>query len=153
VRTRIVATTLPGRTFCEHANVHVGVQRKPAAGETPNSPAGQVAGGLVPGDAGSAVWDIELDVVDGDSGPDFRGPYVQGKKGDRFVYLSWGNVGADGSFEMFRRAKLMLGGVDAKTLQLARDGGCLTGTLDLTGTDGTPVCAAIRPPRITWTAE
>jgi len=37
-----------------------------------------------------------LDVVDRADRPEFRGPAVQGKRGDRFVYLTWGNVGADG---------------------------------------------------------
>jgi hypothetical protein len=35
-------------------------------------------------------------------------PFVQGRPGARFVYLSWGGVGADGHRAMFRRAKLML---------------------------------------------
>src|SRR4051812_4302606 len=91
---------LPGRTFAcaegPYGNVHCGIQlgREPAE--------------LVPGDAASPVWTTEIRVVDG---PDFRGPAVQGKRGERFVYLTWGDVGADGTFVMFRRAKLMLNDV------------------------------------------
>ena len=36
---------------------------------------------------------------------DFGGPFVHGRKGERFLYLSWGAVDPD--FEMFRRAKLV----------------------------------------------
>jgi hypothetical protein len=31
-----------------------------------------------------------------------------GRRGDRFIYLTWGDLGADHEFEMFRRAKVML---------------------------------------------
>ena len=77
-------------------NVHVGVQvrRDPWA--------------LVPADRTRASWTVDVDVVRTDGALDFRGPAVQGRRGERFVYLTWGNVDADGGFEMFRRAKLML---------------------------------------------
>ncbi len=46
---------------------------------------------LVPGNARKAVFNFPVDVVTGSRGGlDFRGPHVQGKKGKRFVYLSWG---------------------------------------------------------------
>ena len=95
---RIVGVNLPGRAWAGYGNIHVGVQR------------GAEVVDLVPGDAGEAVWELPVDVM---PGGDFRGPFVQGKKGDRFLYLSWGTVGAAGGFTMFRRAKLMLAAVDA----------------------------------------
>ena len=134
-----MGTNLPGRQWCDGGdNVHVGIQRTRDAEE------------LVPGDAEEATWDIAVDVV----GDDFKGPHVQGKKGERFLYLSWGTVDADGTYEMFRRAKLMLGAIDDPVLRTAdRPGHRLVGTLGLTGGDGGPVCAAVRPPKITWRAE
>ncbi|WP_406034410.1 DUF5990 family protein [Nocardioides sp. NBC_00163] len=87
---------LPGRTWeledgpCH--NVHVGIQR----GKHPVD--------LVRGDSESAVWKIEIELLDVDAGLDFRGDAVQGRRGARFVYLTWGDVGGDG-FTMFRRAK------------------------------------------------
>ena len=62
--------------------------------------------------------EVEVQVVDptGVDGPDFRGPAVQGKRGERFLYLTWGDVGPDGEFEMFRRAKLMLDRVDPQVM-------------------------------------
>jgi hypothetical protein len=114
VRVRIVGRQLPGRTCTDprpdgrvYENVHVGVQR---GGEVER---------LVPGDAAGAVWDLELETVDRDGELDFRGPHVQGRRGDRFLYLSWGAVDADDGFAMFRRAKLMLAAVDADLVRSA----------------------------------
>ena len=71
---------------------------------------------------------------------DFRGPAVQGKKGERFVYLTWGSVAGD-TFDMFRRAKLMLADLPADTEQVTVD-------VDLTDEHGMPRCARLRPPAI-----
>lgn len=141
---RIVGHNLPGRSFSPSAderyeNVHVGVQER----------ANPV--GLVAGDADGASWDLDVRVVtDGDGGLDFRGPVVHGKRGERFVYLTWGDVSTDGSFRMFRRAKLMLDRIDpALVLRAARDGG-LVATVDLSDDHGCPRCARVDPPAVAW---
>ena len=134
---------LPGRTFCRPdgsplENVHVGVQvrRDPAD--------------LVRADAAEACWDLEVDVVRTEDGPDFRGPAVQGKRGDRFLYLTWGEVHADGTFEMFRRAKLMLHRIEPDVIEAAIVAGRLIATVDLTARGGGPRCARVEPPAIAW---
>jgi hypothetical protein len=119
------------------ANVHVGVQ------------VGRDAASLVRADEPEACWDLDVEVVRTD-GIDFRGPAVQGRRGDRFIYLTWGEVGADGSFEMFRRAKLMLDRIDAAVIESAVEAGILEATVDLTGSDGGPRCARVDPPAIAW---
>jgi hypothetical protein len=102
---------------------------------------------LHPADADAVVWAFDVaDVRDRAGAADVRGPYVHGRPGARFLYLSWGGVGPDGP-GMFRRAKLML----APELITAAAGGSLTGELGLTARDGTPLCAAVRPPAIAWT--
>jgi hypothetical protein len=63
---------------------------------------------------------------------------VQGKKGERFVYLTWGIV-EGGSFSMFRRAKLMLAHLPADADEVTVD-------VDLTDECGMPRCARLRPP-------
>jgi hypothetical protein len=113
---------LPGRTCGSYANVHVGLQVKGDPSE------------LVPADADRAEWVTELRVVDGD----FRGPAVQGQRGARFVYLTWGTVD-DGEFTMFRRAKLMLADLPA-----ARE--VVTVDVDLTDERGMPRSARLDPP-------
>ena len=72
------------------------------------------------------TWTIECEVT----GSDVRGPHIQGRPGDRFIYLNWGSVDGDGRMDMFRRAKLMLDGVPAKVLAQAAKTGLLIGQLD-----------------------
>jgi hypothetical protein len=122
-------------------NVHVGVQ----VGRDPDQ--------LVRADEADAEWHIDVDVVSKEGVLDFRGPAVQGKRGDRFVYLTWGNVAPDGDFEMFRRAKLMLDRVDPKLVVSATKSGYLAATVDLTGGDGGPRCARVDPPALEWSTR
>jgi hypothetical protein len=129
VRIVIEATDLPGPP-----DVRVGVQRKRRPGDVLDP---------VAADAASATWSLECTVRDGD----VSGAYVEGPPGGRFVYLSWLRDG-----EMFRRAKLMLDGVPAEVLAEAEQSGSLVGRLGLTDERGGPLCAAVRPPAIVWSA-
>ena len=79
---------------------------------------------------------------------------MQGKRGERFVYLTWGNVGGDGSFKMFRRAKVMFGQIDATLVRnAAGDGATLVGRVRLSDRRGQPLCARVVPRAIEWRAE
>ena len=143
---RIIGTDLPGRdcppghNFPGYSNVHVAVQSKKRPPELLD---------LQPGDATEVTWTIECEV----NGSDVRGPHIQGRPGDRFIYLNWGSVDGDGRMDMFRRSKLMLDGVPGKVLAQAAKSGLLVGRLGLTDAKGQPLCAAVRPPQIGWTAE
>jgi hypothetical protein len=148
MRVIIVGHDLPGRTCPQPhgvllTNVHVGVQRRTEPSD------------LVAGDADGARWEMDVDVVTAADGAlDFRGPVVQGKRGDRFIYLTWGDVRADGSFAMFRRAKLMLGRVDPALVRRASEpGASLVGTIHLTDDRGCPRCARVDPPALTWSVS
>ncbi len=141
----ITGVNLPGRTFCRPDgsamdNVHVGVQlrRDPAH--------------MIRADATEAIWVLDIDVVQTDDGYDFRGPAVQGKRGERFVYLTWGNLRAV-HFEMFRRAKLMLCRIDLDVVKAAVATGHLVAKVDLTDERGGPRCARVDPPAISWAAS
>jgi hypothetical protein len=127
---------LPGRSWqgdgVPRDNVHVGIQVKREPSD------------LVRGDAPRAAWTVDVDVIERPDGLDFRGPAVQGKRGERFVYLTWGNVGDDGSFAGFRRAKLMLGDL-APLLGGAQH---VVATVDLTDERGGPRCARLRAPAL-----
>ncbi|GLY95046.1 DUF5990 family protein [Actinoplanes sp. NBRC 103695] len=148
MRIRIEGSDLPGRRAgstadeLRLANVHVGVQRK----DRPES--------LVPASAPSATWDLEVTsrtVAEG--ALDVGGPWVHGRPGARFLYLTWGAVTGD-RFDMFRRAKLLFTDIPGDALLAAHAGAAtLVGRLGLTGGDGGPICARVRPPTITWTAE
>jgi hypothetical protein len=132
------AENLPGRRFVSDGqqleNVHVGLQIRKDAVE------------LVPADANLAEWVVDIDVVDQDGVPDFRGPAVQGKRGERFIYLTWGEV-SGGTFAMFRRAKLMLADVPGVA---SGEASTQTATVNLTDERGGPRCARLRPPALRW---
>jgi hypothetical protein len=141
---RIEGSELPGRTcgpgpdFPDgHHNIHVAVQGR--KGQTDLF-------GLLRADAPRAVWELACTVV---APGDLRGPQIQGGPGKRFVYLTWGVVAGD-VFTMFRRAKLWLDAVPADVMSSACDRGLLVGQLGLSDAKGWPLCASVRPPRITW---
>ena len=129
---------LPGRRCGDRANVHVGLQ----VGTQPH--------GLVPGDAAHAQWRTEIDLVARPDRPDFRGPAVHGRVGERFLYLTWGEL-TDGRFEMFRRAKLMLN--DAKIDKMDAAASALIVDVDLTDKDGMPSCARLHEPSVRWSTQ
>jgi hypothetical protein len=146
---RIEAFDLPGRSCGPsperpggHHGIQVGVQRKNKPGELM---------GQVSADVESVTWELEATPVSADPG-DFRGPYISGPPGGRFIYLSWGVVEKPGSFEMFRRAKIMFDGIPVEVLAEAQTSGVLTGRLGLTDPKGNPTCAAVRPPLIEWSS-
>jgi len=144
LRIRIEGVSLPGRTWGEHEHVHVGMQCR-------SDPVD-----LVPGDAAEATFEFDVDIVPDDTGGwDFRGPYVHGKRGERFLYLTWGDQPPDGEFAMFRRAKLHLSCLDPAVIAAAATTPAhdLVARLALTDTRGGPRCASLRPPAISWTAE
>ena len=84
------------------------------------------------------------------SGFDLKGPCIQGLPGARFIYL--GTVDDAKNFELFRRAKLWLDCIPSEVVANAVDQGLLVGRLGLTDHNGNPLCAAVRPPLIEWSA-
>jgi Family of unknown function (DUF5990) len=136
---QILGHHLPGRcwrsTDDHYDDVHVGIQ------------VGRKAEDLVRADAKTASWTVPIDVVIRNGGFDFRGPAVQGRPGARFVYLTWGNVGRDGSFTMFRRAKLMLADLE-RFVSEAGDAAQVIARVDLTDDCGGPRCARLRSPAL-----
>ncbi|MEU9825611.1 DUF5990 family protein [Micromonospora chersina] len=144
---RIEGSDLPGRRAGAEAdvlrlrNVHVGMQRKTEVVDR------------VPADAREAAWQFEVASREVDGLLDVGGPWVHGRPGARFLYLSWGSVTED-RFEMFRRAKLLFGDIPGELLRAAHEGaGVLVGRLGLSDAEGGPVCARVRPPGIDWTVE
>lgn len=131
MRVRIVGTDLPGDTF-QGAPVFLAVQREKAFE------------GVTPGGADGARFDLDVRVV-GDATPDdVRGPYVFGRKGDRFVYLAWVTPAAGGGWAIVRRAKIRPSAVPAATWAEATAGdGVLEVTLPLTDAAGCPRCATV----------
>lgn len=147
MRIRIEGSDLPGRRAGADAdalrlgNVHVGIQRKTEVIDR------------VRADAATASWYVEVSSREVDGVLDVGGPFVHGRPGARFLYLSWGALSDDG-FAMFRRAKLMFTDIPTELLRAAHEGnGLLVGSLGLTDATGGPVCARVHPPAITWTVR
>jgi len=132
----------PGPDFPDgHVNIHVAVQGRRGPDDL---------FGLVPGDEDAPVWELECTLVSPPPKADLRGPQIQGGPGGRFIYLTWGVVDGEGSFRMFRRAKIWLDGVPPAVMAVACETGRLTGRIGLADGKGWPICAAVRPPRIEW---
>lgn len=144
MRVRIEGYDFPGRTFCDpggepYDDVRVGIQIR----KNPEQ--------LIPADADEAQWETDITVTYGPDGLDFKGPAVHGRRGDRFIYLTWGNTVASGDFDMFRRAKLMLNRIDPELVHAAdRHTHQLLARVSLSDDHGHPRCARVDPPDITW---
>lgn len=152
---------LPGLT-CQpepdgtrHRNIHVALSGKSddRPGLTfPGRPRRAIE--PVPGDAGSARWEVPVTVRRDADGFDFTGPFVGGARDDRNVGLAWGDVPGDGTLRLFRGAKLRLIDIDPAVIEKAmRPGYRLVGRIRLTDPRGNPVCARVDPPALTWSAE
>jgi Family of unknown function (DUF5990) len=140
VNIRIVGHKLPGLEFnkdqgaqVDRKPVYLGIQKKDQVVD------------LVPGNAPNAEFNFSIDTISKPSeGLDLRGPFVHGKKGDRFLYLSWGELSEDGNFTMFRRAKIHLSAIPPKLMKTAlSSAGVLEASLDLTDSKGGPICSSV----------
>jgi hypothetical protein len=147
---RVEGFDLPGRSCGPgpdypdgHHNIHVAVQGRKGQQDLLH---------LVPADLTSATWELDCDLVSPPPANDLRGPQIHGSPGKRFVYITWGVVEPDNPFRMFRRAKLWLDAVSPEVMHAVCDHGLLVGRLGLTDDAGWPLCAAVRPPRIQWSA-
>jgi hypothetical protein len=79
---------------------------------------------------------------------------VRGDRTDRHLGLAWGDVPGDGTLRLFRAAKLRLVDIDPAIIEEAvRPGRRLIARVRLTDVRGDPVCARVRPPALTWSAE
>lgn len=86
------------------------------------------------------------------TGFDLKGPYISGTPESRCIYLSWVMVDEGTEPTMFRRAKLVLSAIPPGVIRAALKTGSLVGRVHLTDPRGNPVCAAVKPPVIEWSA-
>ena len=107
--------------------------------------------GLVSGDTQGVHWRVPVRVVRLDGELDFRGPHVDGKRGDRLIYLNWFNRESDGQLKLFRRGKVMLEGLDPRLVEQAeRTKAALTCTVNLTNEKGLPSTARFWAANLDW---
>jgi hypothetical protein len=84
---------------------------------------------------------------DKDGQPDFAGPFVQGNKGERFIYIDIGTYAGNTHSIWGRRLKVPLRDISATTVEniLADDKLILETRVPGTGRDGGPNCATVKP--------
>ena len=148
MKIRIEGRELPGQ-ICGpgpdapsgHTGVHVGVQRRGNPNEILDS---------VPGDAAAANWTIDCNIRRINGGVDVTGPYVQGRPGGRFIYLSWLSDQGPGPCGMFRRGKIRLDSLPEPVVAHALAGGPIAVRIRLTDDQGGPACASIGRADATW---
>lgn len=101
---------------------------------------------------GTLVFECDCEVKSGsgETAPDFAGRFVQGSRGERFLYLSWKpdgwSAGAPepGPCVWVRRIKIHLGGITwAKVREAVKRGGFLETSIAGRGRDGGPACASV----------
>lgn len=107
--------------------------------------------GLVPGDTEDAVWRIVVRVARRQGELDYRGPQVDGKRGNRHIYINWLNREIGGELRLFRRGKIMLDGLDPDLIDRAEStDAALTCSVSLTNDKGHPTTRAFRPHELDW---
>ena len=93
------------------------------------------------------TFDFAVEVVPGDSKNSFRlrGPVVQGRPGERFVYLRMGAYAGQAGIDVGWRAKIGLEGITRKLLDAvkAKRAGVLEVQIQGTGPKGAPACATV----------
>jgi hypothetical protein len=80
------------------------------------------------------------------SSADFRGPFIQGPAGGRFVYIDIGTCAGQAGTPWNRRLKIPLKGITSDMIRRAASakGALLETRVPGTGRDGTPACASVR---------
>jgi hypothetical protein len=107
--------------------------------------------GVVSGDTESVVWRVSVRVTWREGKADFHGPQVDGRGGDRHVYLDWFNREANGELKLFRRGKVMLAGIDPALVKHSEQSGrALRCTVNLTNERGLPSTARFWAPSLAW---
>ena len=85
------------------------------------------------------AFEVDVDVK---PGPDFGGPFVQGPKGERFLYIDIGTYAGQADCTWSRRLKLPLKGI---TQPMIDSGRTLETRVIGTAGDGGPACATPKP--------
>lgn len=95
-------------------------------------------------DGGDLRFEFDAEVRASGAAMDFRGPFVQGPAGGRFVYLDIGTYAGQTGTPWGRRLKVPLAGITPEMIRRAVRGGVLEASVAGTGRDGTPACASIK---------
>ena len=136
---RIVGEQPPGATCTGPDTIYLGIQRSKEVIDA------------VPSRTPAPCFYAEVDLIESDGVQDYRGPFVHGPKGDRFLYLAW----IDGPGRpLVARIKIRLGDIaPALIAEAVAASQSLVGHLQVSDALGRPRSGSIRPPEITWTVD
>jgi hypothetical protein len=101
---------------------------------------------------GAATFRFPVEVVLDDAGEpaDFRGGYVHGPRGGRFVYLCWGHRAGE-AWETISRAKVPLGSLDRAAVTAAIKGSMpIRARIRMSDAQGRPVVATLKADFVEW---
>jgi hypothetical protein len=94
---------------------------------------------------GDLTFEFDAEVrASGAPTTDFRGPFIQGPAGGRFVYIDIGTYAGQTGTQWSRRLKVPLAGITADMIRRAARGGVIEASVAGTGRDGTPACASVK---------
>lgn len=93
----------------------------------------------------SRTFAVPVEIRVGKDGmPVLRGAAIQGSGAERFIYVNSGKRAGETASCWDRRAKVMLGDIDAKALKaFLKAGGTLVAEIDGKAGDGGPCCARV----------
>jgi hypothetical protein len=89
------------------------------------------------------VFEVSARATAGSDGVRLLGNVVQGRPGERFLYVCSGTCAGDARSPWTRRAKVPLGGITAALVKLASAGGVLEVRIAGRAKDGGPACATV----------
>jgi len=97
---------------------------------------------------GDLIFNLSVKLKsDKDAKIDFAGPFVQGGKGERFIYIGIGTYAGNAGSVWARRLKVPLRNISSGTVSkiLAHRELILETCVPGTGSDGGPSCATVKP--------
>jgi hypothetical protein len=94
---------------------------------------------------GELIFEFPIRVRDdgAEGSPNFLGPFAQGPRDARFVYINSGMMAGSPASPWTRRAKIPLRGITWATIEKAKPGSFIEAKIAGTGRDGGPACATV----------
>jgi Family of unknown function (DUF5990) len=137
ITVEIVCTELPG---AGHSSLHLGIQRDNVITEA------------APVDSKRIVFRPTLRARrNADGSVNFLGPFAQGPKAERFIYLNWAATDGTVPTAMVGRIKLHLNHIKWAAVEKAAEGNKpIRVKLTLTNAKGNPVMASLRADVAKW---
>ena len=96
---------------------------------------------------GMLVFDCTITSIVKEGSIDFKGELVQGKRGERFIYIAIGTMAGQVNAAWSRRLKIPLNGITIEMIEVANKSMkvALETTIAGTAKDGGPTCATPKP--------